>query len=151
MVDLAYWSSVKPFSKNDKFAQNRVYIENLNHIDQIWENLKFKCGDTLAVSDLRGKYKEKFSYSELADLITKVSFSFKNYGLVKGDVVTIISENSPRWLLADQGLMRLGAINAVRGINSPSIELECLMIYSNSTEGELIPLTAFIAPKRITP
>ncbi|MDC3031211.1 AMP-binding protein [Prochlorococcus sp. AH-716-P08] len=132
MSDLAYWSSAKPLSKKDKFAKNRDFVENLNHIDQIWENLKIKCGDTLAVWDLRGKYKEKFSYSELADLITKVSFSFKNYGLVKGDVVTVISENSPRWLIADQGLMRLGAINAVRGINSPSVELEYIIQHSNS-------------------
>jgi len=115
-----------------KFAKNRDFIKNLDHIDQIWEKLKFKYGDTLAVYDLRGKYKEKFSYSELADLITKVSFSFKNYGLVKGDVVTVISENSPRWLVVDQGLMRLGAINAVRGINSPSIELEYIINHSNS-------------------
>ena len=99
MSDLAYWPSAKPLSKKDKFAKNRDFIKNLNHIDQIWEKLKIKCGDTLAVCDLRGKYKEKFSYSELADLITIVSSSFKNYGLVKGDVVTVISENSPRWLV----------------------------------------------------
>ena len=129
MNDLAYWPSAKPFSKKNKFAKNRDFVENLNHIDQIWENLKFKCGNTLAVCDLRGKHKEKFSYSELADLITKVSFSFKNYGLLKGDVVTVISENSPRWLIADQGLMRLGAINAVRGINSPSVELDLSLIH----------------------
>jgi len=102
MSDLAYLPSAKPLPKKDKFAKNRDFIENLHHIDQIWEILKFKCGDTLAVSDLRGKYKEKFSYSELADLITKVSLSFKNYGLVKGDVVTVISENSPRWLAVDK-------------------------------------------------
>ena len=132
MGDLAYWPSAKPLSKKDKFAKNRDFIKNLNHIDQIWEELKIKCGDTLAVCDLRGKYKEKFSYSELADLITKVSFSFENYGLVKGDVVTVISENSPRWLVADQGLMRLGAINAVRGINSPSVELDYIIEHSNS-------------------
>ena len=107
MSDLAYWPSAKPLSKKNKFVENRDYIENLNHIDQIWEYLKSKCGDTLAVCDLRGKYQERFSYSELADLITKVSFSFKNYGLVKGDVVTVISENSPRWLVVDQGLTRL--------------------------------------------
>ncbi len=132
MGDKAYWPSAKPLSKKDKFAKDRDFIENLNHIDQIWENLKFKCGDTLAVCDLRGKYKEKFSYSELADLITKVSLSFKNYGLEKGDVVTVISENSPRWLAVDQGLMRLGAINAVRGNNSPSVELEYIIEHSNS-------------------
>ena len=91
MSDLAYWPSAKPFLKKKKFAKNRDYLNNINHIDEIWEKLKIKCGDTLAISDLRGKYKEKFSYSELADLITKVSYSFKNYGLVKGDVVTVIS------------------------------------------------------------
>ena len=132
MGDLAYWPSAKPLSKKDKFVKNRDFIKNLDHIDQIWEKLKFKFGDTLAVCDLRGKCKEKFSYSELADLITKVSFSFKNYGLKKGDVVTVISENSPRWLVVDQGLMRLGAINAVRGINSPSVELDYIIGHSNS-------------------
>ncbi len=132
MNDLAYCRGDKSLSRNDKFTINRNDIEKLIHVDQIWEYLKFKCGDILAVSDLRGKNKEKYFYSELADLITKVSKSFMNYGLVKGDVVTVISENSPRWLIADQGLMRLGAINAVRGINSPSVELEYIIEHSNS-------------------
>ncbi len=132
MGDLAYWPATKPLYKKNKFAKNRDFIKNLDHIDQIWEKLKFKCGDALAVCDLRGKYKEKFSYSELADLITKVSCAFENYGLKKVDVVTVISENSPRWLAVDQGLMRLGAINAVRGINSPSVELDYIIGHSNS-------------------
>ena len=67
MSDLAYLLSAKPLSKKDKFAENRDFINNLDHIDQIWEKLKFKCGDTVAVCDLRGNYTEKFSYSELAD------------------------------------------------------------------------------------
>ncbi|ABM71673.1 putative long-chain-fatty-acid--CoA ligase [Prochlorococcus marinus str. MIT 9515] len=132
MNELAYWPASKSHPKNEKFIRERKYINNLVHVDQIWEYLKFKCGDTLAINDLRGKNKEKYSYSELANLITKVSLSFKTYGLVKGDVVTVISENSPRWLIADQGLMRLGAINAVRGINSPSVELEYIIDHSKS-------------------
>ena len=132
MKDLAYWSALNSLPKNDKFTRKRKDINNLEHVDQIWEYLKFKCGDTLAINDLRGKNKEKFSYSELANLITNVSISFKIYGLVKGEVVTLISENSPRWLIADQGLMRLGAINAVRGINSPSLELDYIIEHSNS-------------------
>ena len=132
MNELAYWPAQKSLTKNEKFTSKRKDINNLDHVDQIWEYLKFKCGDTIAINDLRGKNKEKFSYSELANLITKVSKSFKNYGLVKGDVVTLISENSPRWLIVDQGLMRLGAINAVRGINSPSVELEYIIDHSNS-------------------
>ena len=132
MNNLAFWPSSKTLSKRNKFTRNRNYIEDLTHIDQIWEYLKLKCGDVLAVSDLRGKNKEKFSYSELASLIIKVSRSFKNIGLKKGDVVTLISENSPRWLIVDQGLMRAGGINAVRGTNSPSIELDYIIEHSNS-------------------
>ena len=127
MNDLAYWPAGKFITTNENFISKRKDINNLDHVDQIWEYLKLKCGDTLAIKDLRGKKKEQYSYSELADLITKVSISFQNYGIVKGDVVTLISENSPRWLIADQGLMRLGAVNAVRGINSPSVELEYII------------------------
>ncbi len=132
MNQLAYWSELETRTKNEKFTSKRKDIKNFYHVDQIWEYLKFKSGETLAINDLRGKNKEKFTYSELADLITKVSISFRNYGLVKGDVVTLISENSPRWLIADQGLMRIGAIDAVRGINSPSVELEYIIENSNS-------------------
>ena len=132
MNDLAYWPSKKIIPRNKKFFNGRKYIKNLNHIDELWESLKNKYGNTIAVNDLRGKFNEKFTYAELADNITKASIAFKNYGLVKGDVVTLISENSPRWLIADQALMRLGAIDAVRGTNSPSLELDYIIEHSNS-------------------
>lgn len=82
MKELAYWPAVKSLTKNEKFTSKRKDINNLDHVDQIWEYLKFKCGDTIAINDLRGKNKEKFSYSELANLITKVSKSFRNFGFV---------------------------------------------------------------------
>ena len=80
MSDLAYWPAAKTLSNNKKFTSKREGIKNLAHVDQIWEYLKYKCGDTLAINDLRGKNKEKFTYSELANLITKSSMSFKNTG-----------------------------------------------------------------------
>ena len=75
MKDLAYWPALNSVPKDDKFTLKRKDINNLDHVDQIWEYLKFKCGDTIAINDLRGKNKEKFSYSELANLITKASKS----------------------------------------------------------------------------
>jgi len=41
MGDLAYWPAAKPLSKKNTFAKNRDFIKNLDHIDQIWEKLKF--------------------------------------------------------------------------------------------------------------
>ena len=132
MKDLAYWPSKGPLPREKKFLRKRNYLENLNHIDQLWDYLENECGDILAVCDLRGKNHERFLYKELADLITAASKVLFNLGLKRGDVVTIISENSPRWLIIDQAIMRLGAINAVRGINAPSNELEYIIKHSNS-------------------
>ena len=132
MKKLAYLTSPKLSSKEIKRLQERDFLQNLNHLDQIWKCLKNRYGGILAVKDLRGKNKEEFSYSELDELITKASQAFYKIGLRKGEVVTIISENSPRWLIADQAIMRLSAIDAVRGINSPSVELDYIIKHSKS-------------------
>ncbi len=132
MKDLAYWPSKEPLPREKIFLRQRNFLDNVNHVDQLWDYLKTRCGDELAVCDLRGKYQERFSYRELADLITIASKAFFKLGLRRGDVVTIISENSPRWLIVDQAIMRLGAIDAVRGCNSPGSELEYIIKHSNS-------------------
>ena len=132
MKDLAYSSAKKAHSKNDSFRKSRDFIDKLEHIDQMWEHLNHKNGNILAVKNLRGKYKEEFNYSQLNKKITKASKGFFNLGLRRGEVVALISENSPRWLIVDQAIMRIGAIDAVRGCNSPSIEIEYIIQHSKS-------------------
>ena len=132
MKDLAYFSAEKINSKDNSALQSRDFINKLEHIDQIWEYLNHKNGNVLAVKNLRGKNKEEFNYSQLNKKIIKASKAFFNLGLRRGEVVALISENSPRWLIADQAIMRLAAIDAVRGSNSPSIEIEYIIKHSKS-------------------
>ena len=42
-------------------------------------------------------------------------------------MVALFAENSPRWLVADQGLMRAGAADAVRGASAPVEELRYIL------------------------
>ena len=56
MKELAYWPATKSLPKNEIFTRERKDINNLDHVDQIWEYLKLKCGDTIAINDLRGKF-----------------------------------------------------------------------------------------------
>jgi len=44
-----------------------------------------------------------------------------------GDVVALFAENSPRWMITDQGLMRAGAADAVRGSSAPPEELRYIL------------------------
>ena len=41
--------------------------------------------------------------------------------------MAIFAENSPRWLICDQGIMRLGAADAVRGTSAPIEELKYIL------------------------
>lgn len=66
---------------------------------------------------------EQFSYSQLHQRIEQAAAGFAALGIGAGDVVALFAENSPRWLVADQALMRLGAADAVRGSSAPADEL----------------------------
>ena len=76
MKNLAYWSSKRNYSSKNKFLNRRKFIENLSHIDQIWDYLKKEHPELLAVNDLRGRSKVKLSYLELANNIEKASRAF---------------------------------------------------------------------------
>ena len=132
MNKFAYWRSKRDYSLQHKFLKSRQFVEESVHVDQIWDYLKKNHGELLAVNDLRGKSKVSLSYLELADQIENASRSFFSLGLRRGDVVTIISENSPKWLIVDQALMRIAAVDAVRGCNAPSIELNYIIEHSKS-------------------
>ena len=56
---------------------------------------------------------EQLSFRGLHQQIEQAAAGFAALGVRPGEVVGLFSENSPRWLVADQGLMRLGAADAV--------------------------------------
>ena len=70
---------------------------------------------------------ERFSFGELAQRIAAAAVAFRRAGVQNGDVVALFAENSPRWLVADQGLMRAGAADAVRGASAPVEELAYIL------------------------
>ncbi len=105
----------------------RSHVDGLSRVDQIWDWLKADYGELIAVDAPHVTHPESFTYKELAELITFAAAAFLKSGFKKGDVVALFSENSPRWLIADQGLMRIGAIDAVRGLSAPVEELRYIL------------------------
>ena len=51
MKDLAYFSAKNAQIKDNLFMQSRDFINQLDHIDQIWEYLNHKNGNVLAVKN----------------------------------------------------------------------------------------------------
>ncbi len=126
---LAFWI---PNSKEEKAINRRSHLEEITQVDEIWELLKVQLGDVLAVDSPHTFHPESFTYEELAENISKAASSFAQIGVEPDDVVALFAENSPRWLIADQGLMRIGAADSVRGATAPPSELRYILEDSNA-------------------
>ena len=110
----------------------QAHVAALGRVDQIWPWLEQHHGDVLAVDAPHAAHPEQFDYKELSARIARVAAAFRKLGIVTGDVVALFAENSPRWLVADQAVMRAGAADAVRGTAAPIDELHYILADSGA-------------------
>lgn len=100
-------------------------------IPDVFESLAQAVGSKCAVVDEHHKSDNiRWTYRELVGNMREFSAGLQRLGLRPGDTVALFAENSARWLVADQGIMRAGAAAAVRGVDAPAQEL--LYIYQHS-------------------
>lgn len=82
------------------------------------------------------KYKENdvtksFSYKDFLAMIEKTSNTLYGKGLRKGDKVGIISDNMWQWMVIDQAILSLGAVDVPRGSDSTANELTYILKHSD--------------------
>ena len=106
---------------------------DLQGVDGLWPRLAQRHGDLLALDQAHGPAPESLSFEQLHQRISTVAASFQHLGVKAADVVALFAENGTRWLGVDQGLMRLGAIAAVRGSQAPVAELEFILADCQAT------------------
>ena len=116
-----------PAPQEEKALLSRHYLNDIEYVDQIWPWLSNKYPKVIALDAPHAFHPEAFTYKELNELIENAANSFLAMGIQTGDVVALFGENSPRWLIADQGLMRVGASDAVRGSSAPVEELHYIL------------------------
>ena len=117
----------QPTSREQAALARQAHVQTLGRVDQVWPWLKSHHGDVMAVDAPHAAHPECLSYQELAERIDQAAAAFRSLKIGSGDVVGLFAENSPRWLVADQGLMRAGAIDAVRGAAAPVEELRYIL------------------------
>jgi len=99
----------------------------LERIDQLWPVLAERHGEAIALDAPHANPPERFSYRELSARIDSAAAALAQLGLQAGEVVALFAENGPRWLIADQAIMRCGAADAVRGATAPIEELRYIL------------------------
>ncbi len=117
--------------EKNNWARSISYSE-ISAIPEVWPIVAAKYGNHLALHDPHTSPETKYTYSELAADIKRFAIGLQALGVEPGEAIALFSENRPRWMVADQGIMTVGAIDAVRGANADVAELAFILDNSDS-------------------
>src|SRR6267154_5045827 len=72
---------------------------------------KFASGDRpVLMHKVDGKY-QSISYTQLHGAVMCFGNGLAELGVMRGDNIGLISENRPEWVVADMGIIKLGAVS----------------------------------------
>jgi len=102
-------------------------------LPEIWKITAEKYTNILALHDPHSKPEVKITYSELYQKIQQFAAGLQTLGVKPTAKVALIADNSPRWFIADQGIMTAGATDVVRSSQAEREELLYILQDSDST------------------
>ena len=105
---------------------------------EIWKDAVKKFPQRVALSDGTSEITFLTAYRETCYLAE----CYKKFGVEKGDKVCIFAENSPHWLLIEQGAICIGAISVAKNSKIGIKELD--YVFKNSDSTSLITDNLFI-------
>jgi len=117
--------------ERNNWAKAIIY-DDVAGIPDVWPVVADKYGNHLALHDPHTTPETKYTYAELASAIEQFAIGLQSLGVAPNEKIALFSENRPRWMVADQGVMTAGAIDAVRGANADKAELMFILEHSDS-------------------
>mmetsp|Transcript_25569 Transcript_25569/g.41254 ORF Transcript_25569/g.41254 Transcript_25569/m.41254 type:complete len:807 (+) Transcript_25569:169-2589(+) len=124
-------AGIKLSNPND-WTENCMVPIDIKAIGDIWDHLKDKVPDKICFTDDYHGPRAQMTYKQCWETMNNIGAAFQSFGLEKGDKVALFSDNSHRWLLADNAILRCGAASAVRGSTAPVDELAYILEHSDS-------------------
>ena len=99
----------------------------LKQLHDLWPELARRHASLEALNAPHATPPETFTFAELEASIDTTRTALRSLGLGGEDVVALLADNGPRWLIADQAVMSCGAADAVRGSTAPVEELHYIV------------------------
>lgn len=106
-------------------------MSNFKNFYEYWENLSSRYENLPAFKD--DYLEENYTFNEAFSAIKEFSSGLKALGLKRGEHISIFSENSVHWIIADQAILISGMVDALRGSSASVSELEYILEQSDSS------------------
>ncbi|MCL6435562.1 MAG: long-chain fatty acid--CoA ligase [Leptolyngbyaceae cyanobacterium HOT.MB2.61] len=116
--------------------QNLKRLADYSHVQslpEIWAIAAQRFSHKLALYDPHSRPAIKITYTQLYEQIRQFAIGLQILGIQPRERIALFSDNSPRWFIADQGMMTAGAANAVRSSQAEREELFFILEHSGST------------------
>nr|MBA3924109.1 AMP-binding protein [Nostocaceae cyanobacterium] len=113
--------------------QPLIDYSSVQSLPEIWPIAQEKFGETIALCEPHTKPEIKITYRQLNQQIQQFAIALQILGVQAAERIALFADNSPRWLIADQGIMTAGAVDAVRGGQADKQELLYILQSSGST------------------
>ena len=127
-------SFLSNISEQERQALKRlVDYTNVESLPEIWPLAAGRFGDVVALRNPHAKPEVAITYTQLAEQMRLFAAGLQALGVKVGDRISLISDNSPRWFIADQGIMTAGGVDAVRSSQADKEELLFIIANSGST------------------
>ena len=105
---------------------------NLHSLPEVWQLTARKFGDTIALLDPHAKPEVAITYRDLSIQIEQFAAGLQALGIEPQTKIALFADNSPRWFIADQGIMTSGAVDVVRSSGADRQELAYILENSDS-------------------
>jgi long-chain acyl-CoA synthetase len=122
-----------PYQITDREQQNllkTIDYTQINSVPEIWPILAAQCGSVVCLNAPHSEPAISLTYQEVTNQIQLFATGLQSLRIQPYQAIALFADNSPRWLIADQGIMSMGAFNAVRSSQAETQEL--LSILDNS-------------------
>ncbi|WP_414513436.1 AMP-dependent synthetase/ligase [Nostoc sp. PCC 9305] len=127
-------SFLSNISERERQALKRlVDYTNVESLPEIWPLAAQRFGDVVALRNPHAKPEVAITYTQLAEQMQLFAAGLQALGVKVGDRISLIADNSPRWFIADQGIMTAGGVDAVRSSQAEKEELLFIIANSGST------------------
>jgi len=112
--------------------------QSLRSLPEIWPILVHTAGEAIALHNPHTTPETLLTYRDLWIQIQQFAAGLQTFGIEPTTEtiptrVALFADDSPRWLIADQGIMTAGAADVVRGAAADPTELGFILKNSGST------------------
>jgi long-chain acyl-CoA synthetase len=112
--------------------------QSLRSLPEIWPILVHTAGEAIALHNPHATPETLLTYRDLWIQIQQFAAGLQTFGIEPTTEtiptrVALFADDSPRWLIADQGIMTAGAADVVRGAAADPTELGFILKNSGST------------------